>query len=156
MSAIRLGKISSVNYKEGKARVTYEDRDQSVTSELPFLALQYHMPEVGDMVVVACLLDGSGYGVILGQVYGAANVPYEGAKGRFRQEMSSIKNEAVMSYDESTSTLSLTAPHIEFCQGEKVFNIPDTNELRKDFEAYKKSTDEQIESLKKRLEALGG
>ena len=42
-ATIRLGKISSINYTAGKARVVYEDRDDSVTSELPFLALQYNM-----------------------------------------------------------------------------------------------------------------
>ena len=43
-ATIRLGKISSINYTAGKARVVYEDRDDSVTSELPFLALQYNIP----------------------------------------------------------------------------------------------------------------
>lgn len=33
-ATIRLGKISSINYTAGKARVVYEDRDDSVTSEL--------------------------------------------------------------------------------------------------------------------------
>ena len=42
-ATIRLGKISSINYTAGKARVVYEDRDDSVTSELPFLALQYNI-----------------------------------------------------------------------------------------------------------------
>lgn len=46
-ATIRLGKISSINYTAGKARVVYEDRDDSVTSELPFLALQYNIPKVG-------------------------------------------------------------------------------------------------------------
>ena len=31
-ATIRLGKISSINYTAGKARVVYEDRDDSVTS----------------------------------------------------------------------------------------------------------------------------
>ena len=53
-ATIRLGKISSINYTAGKARVVYEDRDDSVTSELPFLALQYNIPKVDDLVVVAC------------------------------------------------------------------------------------------------------
>ena len=58
-ATIRLGKISSINYTAGKARVVYEDRDDSVTSELPFLALQYNIPKVDDLVVVACFSNGS-------------------------------------------------------------------------------------------------
>ena len=63
-ATIRLGKISSINYTAGKARVVYEDRDDSVTSELPFLALQYNIPKVDDLVVVACFSNGTVSGVI--------------------------------------------------------------------------------------------
>lgn len=97
-ATIRLGKISSINYTAGKARVVYEDRDDSVTSELPFLALQYNIPKVDDLVVVACFSNGTVSGVILGPVYNSANTPHEGGAGIFRQEMSNNVNEAVMSY----------------------------------------------------------
>lgn len=99
-ATIRLGKISSINYTAGKARVVYEDRDDSVTSELPFLALQYNIPKVDDLVVVACFSNGTVSGVILGPVYNSANTPHEGGAGIFRQEMSNNVNEAVMSYSE--------------------------------------------------------
>lgn len=97
-ATIRLGKISSINYTAGKARVVYEDRDDSVTSELPFLALQYNIPKVDDLVVVACFSNGTVSGVILGPVYNSANTPHEGGAGIFRQEMSNNVNEAVVSY----------------------------------------------------------
>lgn len=93
-ATIRLGKISSINYTAGKARVVYEDRDDSVTSELPFLALQYNIPKVDDLVVVACFSNGTVSGVILGPVYNSANTPHEGGAGIFRQEMSNNVNEA--------------------------------------------------------------
>ena len=79
-ATIRLGKISSINYTAGKARVVYEDRDDSVTSELPFLALQYNIPKVDDLVVVACFSNGTVSGVILGPVYNSANTPHEGSR----------------------------------------------------------------------------
>ena len=85
-ATIRLGKISSINYTAGKARVVYEDRDDSVTSELPFLALQYNIPKVDDLVVVACFSNGTVSGVILGPVYNSANTPHDGGAGIFRQE----------------------------------------------------------------------
>ena len=56
---LRIGKISSINYPKGTARVTYEYRDDSTTIELPFLAWEYWMPKIGDRVVVGhlCLVD---------------------------------------------------------------------------------------------------
>ena len=44
---LRIGKISSINYPEGTARISYEDKDGSTTSELPFLAWEYWMPKIG-------------------------------------------------------------------------------------------------------------
>lgn len=175
-ATIRLGKISSINYSAGKARVVYEDRDQSVTSELPFLAWQYHMPKVNDLVVVACFSNGTVAGVILGPVYGAANKPHGGANGLFRQEMSNTKNEAVISYSEKTGKLTLRAPFIEF-EGYKYDDKPfvtleQINDAFSDIEQNagkivelvaataktegKDSLQKQIDDLEKRVKALGG
>lgn len=113
-ATIRLGKISSINYSAGKARVVYEDRDDSVTSELPFLAWQYNMPKTGDLVVVACFSNGTVSGVILGPVWNPSNTPHGGAAGVFRQEMSTTKNRAVIEYSEKEKKLTIRAPYIEF------------------------------------------
>ena len=175
-ATIRLGKISSINYTAGKARVTYEDRDQSVTAELPFLAWQYNMPKVSDLVVVACFSNGSVSGVILGPVYGAANKPHGGAQGRFRQEMSNTKNEAVILYDEKTKKLTFRAPYIEFegyeYDDKPYFSVEQVNDAFSDIEdnktkiatlfdntaksKEKPSLQEQINALEKRVKALGG
>lgn len=52
MDTIRVGKISSLNYEKGLARVTYSDRDNSVTKEIPLVSPwgEYYMPEVDDYV----------------------------------------------------------------------------------------------------------
>lgn len=49
-SEIRIGRVSSVNYETGMARVTYRDKDETVTSEFPMLTNneEYRMPEIGD------------------------------------------------------------------------------------------------------------
>ena len=36
-----IGKVSSINYPKGTARVTYEDKDKSTTAEFSFLAWEY-------------------------------------------------------------------------------------------------------------------
>ncbi len=175
-ATIRLGKISSINYKTGKARVTYEDRDNSVTSELPFLAWQYNMPKISDLVVVACFSNGSVAGVILGPVWGAANVPYGGKSGRFRQEMSNTKNRAVLEYDEKTKKITIRAPYIELeayeYDDKPLVTVEQINDAFADIEDNKNnittlfndtaktkgkpSLQEQIDALDKRVKALGG
>ena len=65
---LRIGKISSINYPEGTARISYEDKDSSTTSELPFLAWEYWMPKIGDQVLVGHLSNGSCAGVIIGHL----------------------------------------------------------------------------------------
>ena len=161
-ATIRLGKISSINYTAGKARVVYEDRDDSVTSELPFLALQYNIPKVDDLVVVACFSNGTVSGVILGPVYNSANTPHEGGAGIFRQEMSNNVNEAVMSYSEKKQTIILRAPKIEFEINDAFSDIDDNktgiSNLQDDTAKTKgkPSLQEQLDALEKRVKALGG
>ncbi len=155
-ATIRLGKISSINYGSGKARVIYEDRDQSVTSELPFLAWQYQMPRINDLVVVACFSNGTVAGVILGPLWSGVNQPYEGKKGDFRQEMSSTKNRAVIRYSEQDHKLMIRAPRIEF-EGyeydDKPLNtLEQINDTVADIEEIRKSLTE----LSDRVTKLGG
>ena len=154
-ATIRLGKISSINYTAGKARVVYEDRDDSVTSELPFLALQYN---------------------ILGPVYNSANTPHEGGAGIFRQEMSNNVNEAVMSYSEKKQTIILRAPKIEFegygYEDKPYVTLEQINDAFSDIDDNKTgisnlqddtaktkgkpSLQAQLDALEKRVKALGG
>lgn len=175
-ATIRLGKISSINYKEGKARVVYEDRDNSVTSELPFLALQYNIPKVSDLVIVACFSNGTVSGVILGPVYNSVNTPHGGGAGIFRQEMSNTKNEAVLVYSESKKALVIRAPKVEFegygYDDKPYITLEQINDAFSDIDSNKSriltlqedtgktegksSLQAQIDDLDKRVKALGG
>lgn len=85
---LRVGRISSINPTKGMARVTYEDRDNSVTDELPMLSFGfvYWMPRVGDPVIVLHFGNGTESGVILGRYYCDENIPPEGKTEFFRQE----------------------------------------------------------------------
>lgn len=84
----RVGRISSINYATGMARVTYEDRDNATTDELPLLLFGfiYWMPRVGDPVLVLHMDNGLESGVILGRYYCDENVPPEPNKDFFRME----------------------------------------------------------------------
>lgn len=87
MDAIRVGRISSVNYENGTARVVYKDRGDSVTMELPLLSYEYMMPEVDDLVLVAHLPNGSEAGILLGRYWNSKNKPRESGKGLFRKDL---------------------------------------------------------------------
>lgn len=47
---LRIGRISSYNFPDGTARVTYDDKDGSTTPEIPFLAWEHWRPKIGDQV----------------------------------------------------------------------------------------------------------
>lgn len=112
--ALRIGKISSVNYKNGTARVTYEDRDSATTNELPFLAWTYWMPKIGDQVLVGHLSNGSIAGVIIGPTWHDEHRPTDYGEDLYRQEMSTVPGQAMDSYSTRTGIRRITAEHIEF------------------------------------------
>lgn len=87
MDILRIGKISSVNYENGTARVLYTDRDNAVTAELPLLSHEYNMPAVDDFVLVCHLPNGSHAGVIVGTFWNGAKRPVEGGAGVYRKDL---------------------------------------------------------------------
>ncbi len=112
MDTLRLGKISTINYKDGTARVLYTDRDNAVTAELPLLSFEYRMPEVDDLVLVCHLPNGGAAGIILGPFWNDKNRPPEGKEGLYRKEFDKIPGKCYLRYDASTGTLELKAPNL--------------------------------------------
>ena len=102
--SLRIGKISSINYSNGTARITYEDKDDSTTSEMPFLVLgrQYWHPGVGEQVLVAHLSNGTCAAVILGTVWHDGHRPMEGFEGLYRRDYCNAPGKAVERYDEKS------------------------------------------------------
>lgn len=105
---LRIGKISSINYPEGTARISYEDKDGSTTSELPFLAWEYWMPKIGDQVLVGHLSNGSCAGVIIGPVWHGDYQPADGREGVYRKEYSNEPGTANETYDAGAKAYSQT------------------------------------------------
>lgn len=79
--AVRYGKVSSVNLKKCTARVVFEDREDSVSPELPVLqkntmnCKHYWMPHVDEMVVCLYLANGQESGIIIGTIYSDIDKP---------------------------------------------------------------------------------
>lgn len=103
-SEIRIGKVSSVDYEKGMMRVTYKDKDESVTVDFPMLNYndEYRMPKVGQQVAVAHLSNGSSRGVILGEIWNQRNMPHETGENIYRKDLSRKKNAAYIRYDDKT------------------------------------------------------
>lgn len=96
---LRVGKISSINYPNGTARVTYEDRAGATTGELPFIAWEYWMPRIADTVLVGHLSNGTASAIILGPFWHQNHRPIESGAGLYRKEFSTTKGQAYERYD---------------------------------------------------------
>lgn len=68
---LRIGKVSTVNYKTGMISVIYEEENNAVTAKMPCLSFngEYKMPKADDYVAVAYLSNGSSIGLILGSFW---------------------------------------------------------------------------------------
>lgn len=108
---IRLGKISSVDYATGMVRVVYHDKDDSVTRLVPTLSHEYHMPQVGDQVLVLHLSNGTEAAVVLGRPWSDKNRPPESGAGLYRKDLGQAPGEAVIRY--KGGTLTITAGGVE-------------------------------------------
>lgn len=88
---IRVGKVSSVNPANCTARVTFDDKDDLVSYELPVITLGSHetqaywLPEIDTQVLCVFLPNPSGKGLsdgfVIGAFYSAEDPPAENAAG---------------------------------------------------------------------------
>ena len=103
-SEIRVGRVSSINYEAGMARVAYRDKDNTVTGEFPILTNndEYRMPRVGQDVVVAHMSNGSSRGAIIGTLWNKKYIPFEAGKELYRKELSRKKDAAYIRYSDET------------------------------------------------------
>lgn len=84
---IRIGSVSAVNGEVCSARVTFEEKDDLVSAELPIVTIgsrdtkAYWLPEVGTQVLCIFQPNMSGCGMndgfIIGAFYSLADMPVE-------------------------------------------------------------------------------
>ena len=119
---IRIGKVSSVNYDQGMIRVTYPDRDDSVTAEIPVFSFtdEYKMPKVGSQVLVLHLSNGSAAGVMMGHYWNEKNKSLVTGAEVFRKELAQSYGEAFFDYDGKEKKLTIYADKIEIKGGTDV------------------------------------
>lgn len=104
---IRIGEVSSVDYKNGMVSVIYEDRDDAVTDLLPCLSLddEYKMPAVGDEVVCLHFPNGMAAGICLGKYWNKDNRSELTGKDVFRKELARAAGKAYIQYKNGTITI---------------------------------------------------
>lgn len=108
----RVGKVSSINYPAGSVRVTFEDKDDIVSDELPMISHEYEMPEVGDGVL--CLFFGNSIsaGVCLGRYFFDDFPPVESGPNIYFKHYLKSGEDAFTRYDSNTKTLTIKAENI--------------------------------------------
>lgn len=113
-SEIRKGRVSSVDYKSGMVRVTYRDKDESVTIDLPMMNFndEYRMPEPGQDVIVAHLSNGSSRAVLLGTMWNRKNIPPESGRDIYRKDFSREKDAAYVRYSDQTGEYLVKAANV--------------------------------------------
>jgi len=80
---VKVGRVVSVNPKKATARVEFEDRDKTISWEIPVLHNHTHsdktywMPRIGELVYVITPSLGDGLGVIIGSSYNSQDPPPE-------------------------------------------------------------------------------
>lgn len=113
-SEIRVGRVSSVNYEAGMARVTYRDKDETVTSEFAILTNndEYRMPQIGQNVLVSHLSNGSSRGAIIGTLWNQKYVPKETGEQLYRKDLSRRKDAAYIRYSDETGEYLLKVANL--------------------------------------------
>lgn len=136
MDTLRIGKISSINYTDGTARVLYNDRDKAVTAELPLLSSEYRMPQVDDFILVAHLPNGAAAGVVIGSFWTDNSRPPEGFNGLYRKDLDKTPGVCYLRYDANTGNLQIVAPTL-YLSGQRGH---DWDELLKRIDALERHT----------------
>ena len=98
---IRIGKVSSIDYKNGLVKVTYPDLDETVTDDLPYATFndEYQMPPIDSDVLVVHLSNGQAAGICLGTYWNTQNTPHGSGAGYYRKDFNSnVIGEAFLVY----------------------------------------------------------
>lgn len=113
---IRIGRISSIDYKKGTAKVLYKDRDDMVTGDLPMLAEEYNMPKVDDLVLVLHTGKRRNNGVIIGRIYSDSLRPEstDAGKGKYYKKLT---DSATIRVSEGEVTIDADSIKLKCSQG---------------------------------------
>ena len=111
--------ISSVDYEKGRADVAFIENEDIVKTDIPFMADEYNMPNIGDRVV-AIFEEKNGRifkGFILGKYYCKGNYPTDGGESIYYKDFG---DGAKIKYDGETMTVTAPKLTIKNSDGSKI------------------------------------
>jgi len=104
---VRIGIVSSINYENGSVRVSFTDKDNMVSKELPLLSFEYNPPSVGNSVL--CVFYTMGRGICLGKFFNQNNTPSSYGGDIFRKDLGI---DSFLEYNKTLKTLTISAENI--------------------------------------------
>lgn len=122
---IAIGRISKINYKKGIADVIFEDQEEEIIPDIPFMAHEYKMPQIDDLVVVIFMrFRDRNQGFILGPFFNKENLPdYFKGKKCYYKTLSDNTDKVSVKYDSDEELLTIKAPKLKIiCTGEIEIN----------------------------------
>lgn len=110
MNEVRVGRVSSINYEAGTARIVYSDKSEKGTAELPVFCGfgEYQMPKVDDQVLVLHLSNDSSMGIVMGRFWSERLLPPGSGPELFYKKLS----------EEGTAFLRQLGGAVTLCGGE--------------------------------------
>jgi len=120
--AIRIGKVSSIDPIKGTAQVTFEDREDIVSGDLPILVpftledKAYYMPAVEERVRVLFDPEAPSRGCIIGSYYADTRLPPFGDENKAYVY---FKDGTLLEYDKKLHRLAVYIPE----GGEKSIDV---------------------------------
>ncbi len=100
----RIGQVNTVREERGTVEVLFEDKDSTVTDELPMLSYEYDMPDVGDDVLCLFLPTGLERGFCLGSFFSRKNPPPVQDKNII---MKKLDEDAYIEYNKQDKSLKI-------------------------------------------------
>ncbi len=125
-NVVRRGIISAIYPERHSARVTFEDKDEVVSAELPILTTYasknnlYHLPDIGETVY--CIFEDNdaqeGDGVIIGSIYNDENSPKISSLDKWRVD---FDGGSFIEFDRSTGNLEISCKGDIILNGKKIY-----------------------------------
>ncbi len=120
-SEVRIGYISSLDYERGRAEITYPDRDDTVTENVPFLSnREFRMPKVEELVAVLHPGESPEDAVVLGTIWNDKIRPAEGRDGVYRKEYSNTDGQCYRKFDAGAKELTDYTDGKEFIEAKSL------------------------------------
>lgn len=107
---VKVGQVSSIDPEKGTVKVTFPDKDDIVSDDIPMLNFEYHMPDIEDQVWCLFLGNGLEAGVCLGKSYSEKTLPPANDKDLYKKQ---IDENMYIQYHKKTKIFNMKVEGVE-------------------------------------------